>query len=227
MMGTGPSATVWSARDTRTGTTVAVKELHLPRDRDDPWLDVLLDRFEREVRSLGRLSDVPGICRVFEVGIDRSGIPWFVAEYMEGGPLSSHTGAVTRAGCRRLFEALAVVHGRDVVHGDISPGNILFDTSGMPVLADFGMAGLGLSSGGPTPDAVTPAYAAPERLRGGPATTAADVHALAASLLGHVAGTDTSLRAVLRTAMAPLARERPSAERVARRLGRNALGSRP
>lgn len=217
-IGSGRTATVWLARDTRTGTYVAVKELHLPTERGDALEGLTLERFEREVRSLGRLVDVPGVCRVFEVGVDRAGIPWFVAEHMSGGPLSSYGGRLSREDCRMLFGALAAAHERGIVHGDISPGNVLLDSSGSPVLADFGLARLGPASGNDVPGGMTPAYAAPERIRGAAATAPADVYALAASLRGYVMESDTLLSRVLGAAMDPDPTKRPSAVRVGRRL---------
>lgn len=228
IIGSGRSATVWLARDTRTGRRVAVKEVHVGGPAGGLAHDELvLERFEREARSLGRLADVPGVCHLLEVGLDRALSPWLVSEYMGGGSVATMPGAVTVAGARRLFEALAVAHGRGIVHGDISPRNILLDDDGEPVLADFGMSRLGPGTAGSAAGGMTPAYAAPERIRGGPATPASDVYALAASLLAGRPSPEARTVRTLTRAMGPDPRRRPSAARVARRLGRNALVSRP
>lgn len=227
MLGTGRSATVWLARDTRTGRQVAAKEIHVIGAPSDPERDDwIVERFEREVRSLGRLAGIPGVCQMLEVGVDRARIPWVISEYMSGGSLSAHEGYLDRSDCADLFGALAAAHERGVVHGDLSPGNILLDASGRPVLGDFGMARLGPGAVRRGADGMTPAYAAPERLKGGGATPGSDVYALAASLSGRIPDSDRRTRSTMAAAMRTRPDRRPSAARVVRRLRGKALGSR-
>ena len=76
-----------------------------------------------------------------------------------------------------LAAALAEVHALGVVHGDISPANLLFAADGRPVLSDLGVSRLAGRAGA---DAVTAAYADPAVLEGAPLTPASDVYALAA-----------------------------------------------
>lgn len=218
-IGSGRTATVWRARDTRTGRDVAVKVLRSADRTTTPGDDdLMIRRLEREVRSLGRLTGTVGVCRMLEVGVDRSRIPWIVSEFMPGGALATSKRSVTVEDCRTLFGALAIAHGHDIVHGDVSPANILFDGDGRPVLADFGMAALGLEGTGRDIGGMTPAYAAPERLRGGRATAASDVHALAASLIEHLPVSDSRTGDSLRRALVIDPRRRPTAGRLAKRL---------
>jgi hypothetical protein len=78
-----------------------------------------------------------------------------------------------------LAGALADLHERGVVHGDVAPGNVLFDDLGRPLLGDLGLATV---IGAPVDGDVrgTPGYADPARAAGGPPTPASDVHGLAA-----------------------------------------------
>ena len=87
-----------------------------------------------------------------------------------------------------LLDALAYVHGRGVLHGDMKPSNVMLSEDGVR-LFDFG---LGLALEGPLKNlpnldrkhlnAWTPGYAAPELLAGGPLSAAADVYGVACVL---------------------------------------------
>jgi serine/threonine-protein kinase len=88
---------------------------------------------------------------------------------------------------RQLLPVLAALHGQDLIHGDISPANLLRrDRDGLPVLLDFGLARgwrdsgavAAGAAGGETLVGATPGYAPPELLRGEPAAPWMDLHAL-------------------------------------------------
>lgn len=136
--------------------------------------------------------EVPGADLV-TVGAARG--PWDVGE------------VVTLVGA--VAEALAVLHGAGLAHGDVAPANIVLRPDGLPVLVDL--------LGG-RDEAGTRGFAAPERASG-PATAPADVHALAAvgrHLLG--AGAPDALRNLLAEAMDPDPARRPLAAELARRV---------
>ena len=87
-----------------------------------------------------------------------------------------------RAVGRVLCEALAAVHAAGLLHGDVKTSNVLQEATGRVVLADFG-AGAELDGGaGALLSRGTPVTLAPEVLRGGKATAAADLYALGALL---------------------------------------------
>src|SRR5262249_13829754 len=73
-------------------------------------------------------------------------------------------------------------HQRLVIHRDLKTGNMLVTADGVPKLLDFGVAKLLKSADSATEhtllNALTPAYASPEQLRGEPLTTASDVYSL-------------------------------------------------
>ncbi|AUZ87021.1 hypothetical protein CVO76_04775 [Arthrobacter agilis] len=87
-----------------------------------------------------------------------------------------------------IAQVLAHLHGAGALHGDVSPGNILFTQEGKPLLGDFGTARL--LGADPVPGAGTPGFIDP--LRDGSFDTGADVFALAAvswfALTGRVPG---------------------------------------
>lgn len=162
--------------------------------------DAVLARFLRERQILARLEH-PHIARLIDGGVSDGGQPWFAMEYIEGEPLLPWCRA-QRASLHqrlRLFQdlcaAVQFAHGRLIVHRDIKPSNILVTASGEAKLLDFGIAKLldesrpestATSQGGHRP--LTPAYAAPEQLRGEPVTIATDIYALGLVLYELLAG---------------------------------------
>jgi serine/threonine protein kinase len=225
MVGRGGSATVWSARDTRTGDDVVVKVL-APSG-------VPVQRFDAEVRALGRLARVGGVVEVRAVGRSADGRPWLVEELVHGPTLADRLRAAPwpRVEVQRLVRevatALSAAHAAGVVHGDVAPANVLCRPDGALVLCDFGVALLGGTSDGPSP--CTPSFAAPERRAGGPPTPQADVYGLAVLAWfactgglppdrpGPPDGLPRRLGAALVRALGPDPRRRPTAAALARR----------
>jgi eukaryotic-like serine/threonine-protein kinase len=152
--------------------------------------EAVIARFLRERQILARLEH-PHIARLLDGGIAADGRPYFAMEYVDGQPLLRYCSeqSVKLEDRIKLFldicTAVQFAHGQLVVHRDIKPSNILVTTAGQAKLLDFGIAILlDDSFGGPalTVDAqqrpLTPAYAAPEQLRGEPVTIATDIYAL-------------------------------------------------
>ncbi len=162
--------------------------LKLMRASGDPAS--LRRRFLRERQILAKLEH-PHITRLLDGGVTAAGEPYFALEFIDGEPLLAHLASRPDLGARlRLFleicEAVKFAHRQLVVHCDIKPSNVLVDRDGHVKLLDFGIASL-LGPAATAADetqlqALTPAYAAPEQLRGEPVTTATDVFALGAVL---------------------------------------------
>ena len=81
---------------------------------------------------------------------------------------------------RQLLPVLAALHSQELLHGDLSPHNLLRrDSDGLPVLLDFGLArGTTCTPLAAAAPGATPGYAPPELLRGEPAEAWMDLHAL-------------------------------------------------
>ncbi|TFV79165.1 serine/threonine protein kinase [Blastococcus sp. CT_GayMR19] len=185
LLGRGGSGEVWRAVPRRGGTPVAVKVLVA----GDP------ERQGREAALLGEL-DHPHLVRLLEVVHQprRGGAPRvvLVLELLAGGSLAA---LLARRGRLRPGEvvtaiapvaaALAHAHENGVVHGDLSPGNIVFTAEGRPVLTDLGVARvLGEAAAGE----VTPAYVDPTVARGGAPGAASDVFGVAAAAFHALTG---------------------------------------
>ena len=195
VIGQGSMGRVWRAGDELLGRDVAIKEVLLPPGLSEAEKDSLCQRMLREARSAARLSH-PAVATVHDVAEDL-GRPWIVMELVQGrsldhviaedGPLPP--GAVAQIG-RQLLAALAAAHAAGVLHRDVKPGNVLLTRDGRAVLTDFGIATIAddpsLTETGMV--AGTPAFCAPERIRGELATPAADLWSLGATLYAAVEG---------------------------------------
>ena len=144
-------------------------------------------RFLSERQILARL-DHPNIARLYDGGIAPDGRPYFALELVDGLPITEYAAhhqldvEARLALFAQVCEAVQYAHRQLVVHRDIKPSNVLVTPEGVPMLLDFGVAKLvaetedGLTVTGVAP--LTPAYAAPEQVRGEIVTTATDVYAL-------------------------------------------------
>ena len=185
LLGRGGSGEVWRAVPRRGGPPVAVKVLV----EGEP------QRQAREAALLGEL-DHPHLVRLVEVvhqprrgGVTRVAL---VLDLLEGGSLGALLAARGRlsAGevvtvCAPVAAALAHVHAHGVVHGDLSPGNIVFTAEGRPVLTDLGV---GRIIGETAAAEVTPAYVDPAVARGSAPGPASDVFGVAAAAFHALTG---------------------------------------
>jgi hypothetical protein len=185
LLGRGGSGQVWRARPRGGGLPVAVKVLV----RGDP------ERQEREAALLGEL-DHPHLVRLHQVVRHelRGGAAEvaLVLDLLAGGSLAA---LLDRRGRLRPGEvvttvapiaaALAHAHDRGVVHGDLSPGNVVFTAEGRPVLTDLGTARL---VGDMARAEVTPPYVDPVVARGGAPGPASDVFGVAAAAFHALTG---------------------------------------
>jgi eukaryotic-like serine/threonine-protein kinase len=185
-LGAGGMAEVWLARraDGAFERQVALK---IPRLRDMPA--EMVERFARECSILATL-ECPGIARLYDAGVDGSGVPYIAMEFVQGEPLTAWCDARGLDAPARINEFLQVLdavgyaHARQVIHRDIKPSNILVTEKGEVRLLDFGVARL-LQAETHLPSitrihgrALTPEYASPELLRSEPIDIRSDIYSL-------------------------------------------------
>ncbi|NUP66876.1 MAG: protein kinase [Nonomuraea sp.] len=229
-LGHGGMGRVWRAHDELLDRQVAVKEVTL----DHPpgaERERLLGRTMREARLAARLSH-PHIAAVYDVVVADER-PWIVLQLVparnladviaERGPLPVAEAA--RVGLQ-VLQALRAAHADGIVHRDVKPGNILLNGDRHALLTDFGLATTLDDEAHLTQSGMvvgTPAYIAPERLRGGPATPKADLWSLGATLYAAVEGHSpfphsgqvAALTAVLTASPAPFQQAGPLAPVIA------------
>lgn len=206
--GRGAMGVVYEAHDPSLDRRVAIKILRRQGAADEAAL-------VREGRTLARLSH-PNIVSVYEVGVADGHASVFVAmEFIAGGTLRRALGERTPArsgdvhdiiaSFLAIGEALAAAHRDGVVHGDFKPDNVLVDRDGRPKVVDFGLARVRVddtrsdatSRGDIDPHGElltgpfggTPAYAAPEVLRGRGADALADQYSFCVALAEALWGT--------------------------------------
>ena len=178
---------VWLAErcDGQFDGLAAVKLLATRFDRSEA-------RFRREATILARVTH-PNIAHLIDAGVSSDGQPYLILEFVEGQPIDEYCDDRRLSVRSRIalfldvLGAVAHAHTHRIVHRDIKPPNVLVRTDGHVKLLDFGIAKLLEPDGQPSKIStltlehgagLTPAYAAPEQVRGGSATTATDIYAL-------------------------------------------------
>jgi serine/threonine-protein kinase len=196
-IGRGGMGRVYLADDTRLGRTVALKALPHAMTADASHRE----RLRREARAAAALSH-PGICTIYALE-EADGAVFIVSEFIEGRTLRSEiesggrrsTGEITGV-ARELASALAAAHEKGIAHRDLKPENVMRAANGQLKILDFGLArsvgpvldaGLGQLT---MPGAIvgTPAYMAPEQLKGEQAGVRGDVFALGVLLYEYACG---------------------------------------
>jgi|JI10StandDraft_1071094.scaffolds.fasta_scaffold01858_25 WD40 repeat protein len=203
-IGRGGLGRILRAVDTRTGRTVAIKEMRV----DSPDAAT---RFVREALVTANLQH-PAIVPVYEVGRWPSGQPFYAMKLVSGGPLAASIDAAPSLADRTALlphviavaDALAYAHGEGIIHRDLKPANVMVGAHGETVVIDWGLARRvdqpgdidtlpPIASAAPGETVVgavlgTPVYMAPEQARGERVDARADVYAIGAMLYHLLAG---------------------------------------
>lgn len=181
VLGQGGMGVVYRARDPRIGRDVAIKTLTEGFSGEAD----MLQRFYQEAGHTGNLRH-PNIVTVYDFG-DEDGLPYIVMEFLDGQPLDKmirERAPLQLAERLEIMEqicaALAYAHRQGMIHRDVKPANVIVQRDGLVKLLDFGIARAGQQ---PADKGVTrtgtlvgtPAYMAPERLRGDPFDGRSDI----------------------------------------------------
>src|SRR5215470_2744334 len=138
-LGAGGMGEVYLAEDTKLKRPVALKRIAQRLRSDERYRKRLL----HEAEYASRLSH-EHIAGIYDV-IEQNGETFLVMEYIEGETLRQRMAQPLRLQefCKiavQCAEALVAAHGKEVVHGDIKPENIMLMPTGQVKILDFGVA---------------------------------------------------------------------------------------
>ena len=196
---TNEAAETFRAIDVETGDTVLVKVLSTEVNAEQ------FDRFTSVCRAVRSIDRHPNVASLYDAGTTSDGHPYLVVEYRsrsladlvaEHGRLRWQEAVALGA---EIASALEAAHRMNVVHGEVSPGNILLDNDDVPRLTDFGVRALQTA---PDTSGAIPgrssiarlAHTAPEVVQGRPADERSDVYSLASTLFEALAGAPPFVR---------------------------------
>ncbi|WP_181019422.1 serine/threonine-protein kinase [Nonomuraea typhae] len=217
-IGKGGMGIVWRAHDELLDRTVAVKEVRYAAALGDE-VQLLNRRTMREARAAARFEH-PNVIVVHDV-IEEDERPWIVMQLVpsrslgavikQDGPLQP--GRVAEIGLA-VLDALHRAHESGVLHRDVKPENVLLADDGRVVLTDFGIATLETETQlTMTGLAGTPAFIAPERLKGLPARRESDLWSLGATLYTAVEGRSPHERGMALATMHAVLTDEPDPSR--------------
>jgi serine/threonine-protein kinase len=182
---------VYKAFDEVLHRNVLLKVLHKHLANDDE----LRQRFVREARACAALQS-EHIVQVYDL-TEIDGAPAIVMEFIEGRSLKeviasgdSKNFEFTKKAAVHILRGLTIAHERGIIHRDIKPGNILVSDQGVLKVTDFGLAYVALSTTVTMEGMVlgTPAYMAPEQVRGDEIDVRTDLFALGLTLVEILSG---------------------------------------
>ncbi|MEL6271028.1 MAG: serine/threonine-protein kinase, partial [Chloroflexota bacterium] len=207
-IGAGGMATVYKGYRPDIDRTVAIKILKINAAMVD---EGLIQRFELEAKTIARLQH-PHILSLFDYGVEDD-LLYLVMAYIDGGSLGDWqrddrvppVDDMVRV-LKEVAGALDYAHRQGIVHRDIKPDNILIDSEGHAMLADFGI--VKITGGDENLTATggivgTPAYLAPEQGAGEEVSESSDIYALGVVMYELLTGkqpyrADTAIQVIIK-----------------------------
>jgi serine/threonine protein kinase len=188
-IGRGSMGTVYEGLD-ESGRRLAVKVL----TGELAVHEELVERFRREAMEASNFQH-PNITSVVDFGDEGDNL-YMVMELLEGSDLKEliergETGSLANRIriMTQVAAGMALVHARNLIHRDLKPGNIHVTPEGVAKIMDFGIVRTGDSNLTATGMAMgSPAYMAPEQLRGAKVEASSDVFALGATFYELLSG---------------------------------------
>lgn len=184
-LGRGGMGVVYKCFDLKLERHVALKVILKDAFRGTSGIEQqVVDRFFNEAKAAAKLSH-PGIVTIYEQGEDRGQL-YIAMELVKGCTLTSDSfleqcrflNQVIDIGIQ-IADILAYAHHRGIVHRDIKPENIMYRKTGQVVITDFGVAHIPDSHVTVAGELFgTPAYMAPEQIKGLEGDYRADLYAL-------------------------------------------------
>src|SRR6185436_6784118 len=179
LLGRGGMGEVYKAEDLKLKQIVALKFLPEVLAADG----AALARFQNEVRTTRQISHA-NVCRVYDIG-ETKGLHFLSMEFIDGEDLSHLLRRIGRLPgdkaneiARQICAGLAAAHDNSVMHRDLKPANIMIDGRGKARITDFGVAVVAKELLGAEAASGTPAYMAPEQLKGKEVTQKSDIYSL-------------------------------------------------
>lgn len=172
-LGQGAMGVVYLGRDPKINRVVAIKTLPLAAEYEGDALAEVKERFFREAQSAGRLNH-PNIVAIYDAGEEHD-LAYIAMEFLKGKDLSEWTDPehllplpVLVELMIQCAEALDYAHRENVVHRDIKPGNIMYDSAAQKAtITDFGIARITDANRTRTGTVLgTPNYMSPEQALG-------------------------------------------------------------
>ena len=187
LLGAGGMGGVYRARDEGLNREVAIKVM-LKSLGDDPQF---VETFQREAQAAARLNH-RHIAQIYSFGQEK-GQPYIAMELVSGGSLDKmmaeqgplDPAVVIHVGAQ-IAEGLSMAADAGMVHGDVKPENILFDTDKNAKLVDFGLSAM--QSGPGNEIWGTPYYIAPEKVRRQKSDFRSDIYSLGGTLYHAITG---------------------------------------
>jgi CHASE2 domain-containing sensor protein len=188
-LGRGAMGMVYLGKDPTIGRTVAIKTMALSEEFEDEYVEEVRRRFFVEAETAGRLNH-PNIVTIYDAGEEHD-LAYIAMDYIKGEPLNNYARpgnllpiATVFAIGVRVSDALDYAHKQNVVHRDVKPGNIIYDTEHDTLkITDFGIACLTDNSKTRSGTVLgSPSYMSPEQLQGVKVDGRSDIYSLGVTL---------------------------------------------